>query len=310
MGKEDKGGFTVMFGSTADPTVNDGLLPMLIITKSKTAQAISKILREDKAGAHFAAREGEKHTGSKTAWAYPPPFHRHTTDGHIITAGGHTHWMNPPALKLWITEIVWPAHVAACQRGAPGAPGMPLDPLVAHSVVHIDAYPVHIDKMFIAWLKKHYPQLLPLFVPANCTGKMQVADVLYNRPLKSAFTALQMKYLTDCVVEQVSEGVAVSDISFATKKVSVAAGEALPWLLQAWEGVRSADLAGTLKSIGYAKCFDDAGFRRLSARAWGQDVGEVPDVPEPDLEDEAAAMHDNILAHGGDPDQEAWYDEE
>jgi hypothetical protein len=65
-----------------------------------------------------------------------------------------------------------------------------------------------------------------------------------------------------------------------------------------------------LQSIGYAKCFDDAAYQRLSARAWGQEVEEVPEVAEPDLEAEAQKEHGEILAHGDDPEQEEWYDDE
>ena len=38
-------------------------------------------------------------------------------------------------------------------------PDAVLDPLKEYSIVHIDAYPFHIERNFIAWLHEEYKQL-------------------------------------------------------------------------------------------------------------------------------------------------------
>jgi hypothetical protein len=95
VGKDEKGGFTVMLGSTADPCVNSGLLPMLIITQGTTAQSMKKFLQPEQAGPIFSAVQGSTSSGIKPNWNHPPPFHKHIADGRVLTVGGHTHWMNP-----------------------------------------------------------------------------------------------------------------------------------------------------------------------------------------------------------------------
>ena len=126
VGKEDKSGFTVMFGNTANPNRDNGLLPMLIITKGKTASSISKFLTSPDVERAFGDAHGCSNTGSKQdGWTDAPTHHVHE-DGNIISVGAHTHWMNLPNLKLWIDKIVYPAHEAACSQGNPEAPDVPL----------------------------------------------------------------------------------------------------------------------------------------------------------------------------------------
>ena len=149
-------------------------------------------------------------------------------DGHIISVGAYTHWMNGPNLNLWIEKIVHHAHEAACARGNPEAPDVPLDPKTTFSIVHIDAYPVHIDKVFIAWMKANYATLLLVYVPANCTGVMQIGHLMYNRPLKHHFTSEHMAYLTSSVSEELESGEDVQNIKFDTA-VSKRAGRAMLW---------------------------------------------------------------------------------
>jgi hypothetical protein len=122
---------------------------------------------------------------------------------------------------LWIEQIVWPAHEAACERDSTDE--RPLDPLKEYSIVHMDAYPVHIERKFIDWTQHHpkYKQLLLIYVPANCTSVMQVGDVAYNRPFKAIFTREHMQHLTQNVQEQLAAGVEAKNIRFEKRVPSV-----------------------------------------------------------------------------------------
>ena len=51
----------------------------------------------------------------------------------------------------------------------------------------IDCWSVHMSKVFILWLKDFHPEILLIFVPANCTSVFQPADVILERPFKHSF---------------------------------------------------------------------------------------------------------------------------
>lgn len=87
---EEKTGFTVMFGNTADPMINNVLLPMMIITKGKTSGSIDKFLRSPEVNRTVSGAQGESNTGSKAGgWAAVPPQHAHLT-------GTSSQWADTP----------------------------------------------------------------------------------------------------------------------------------------------------------------------------------------------------------------------
>ena len=53
---------------------------------------------------------------------------------------------------------------------------------------------VHIGQEFRTWMAKEYPNILLLFVPPNCTGKLQPQDVCVQRPFKAGLAAAFKKY--------------------------------------------------------------------------------------------------------------------
>lgn len=48
----------------------------------------------------------------------------------------------------------------------------------------LDCWPVHISTAFRQWMKEQYPWILLLFVPPNCTAKLQPQDKFYQKPFK------------------------------------------------------------------------------------------------------------------------------
>jgi len=53
--------------------------------------------------------------------------------------------------------------------------GLPAD---QKSVAIFDCWPVHKSLEFLDYLKCYHPTIIPIFVPANCTGKFQVGSRL------------------------------------------------------------------------------------------------------------------------------------
>lgn len=59
-----------------------------------------------------------------------------------------------------------------------------LDPETTHWMILWDVYAVHKEKTLLLSLKHKYPNLIIIFVPANCTAELQPLDVSFNAPFK------------------------------------------------------------------------------------------------------------------------------
>jgi hypothetical protein len=71
---------------------------------------------------------------------------------------------------------------------------------------------VHVAEEFTSWLKETYPFIRLNIVPAGCTSKVQIADVVLNRPFKARMKVLFMDHASHEVMEQLRDGVPSKDI--------------------------------------------------------------------------------------------------
>jgi hypothetical protein len=86
-------------------------------------------------------------------------------------------------------------------------------PLTVKMVWLIDCWSVHISKAFRDWCKQeHEDWLCVVYVPANCTSKLQPADVILQRPLKGAFRAGFNTWLIGVAQSQFEKGVTPSNV--------------------------------------------------------------------------------------------------
>jgi hypothetical protein len=69
-----------------------------------------------------------------------------------------------------------------------------LNPLTQRMIWLIDCWLVHISAEFRGFMKENFPHILLLFVPANCTSKLQVMDVVFQRPFKHAIHQLYNQF--------------------------------------------------------------------------------------------------------------------
>jgi hypothetical protein len=81
-------------------------------------------------------------------------------------------------MKMLVQRIIEPYRVAVAARL-----GRPADQKM---IWLIDVWQVHVSKEFRGWMKEHYAQILVLFVPPNCTSKLQPQDVAVQKPFKAA----------------------------------------------------------------------------------------------------------------------------
>jgi hypothetical protein len=81
------------------------------------------------------------------------------------------------------------------------------------AILVLDCWNVHKSQDFLQWMKDNYPHYLLVFVPARCTGEMQPCDLFVQRPFKHEITQQFNTWLSNLVVTQLKQGVAVKDIS-------------------------------------------------------------------------------------------------
>lgn len=88
------------------------------------------------------------------------------------------HWSSQQTMQQWITEVLLP-YVERCIS----THRLRSD---ANVILVLDVWAVHKSEEFRLFLRTHHPRIHLVFVPANCTSKLQVADVALQRPFKSA----------------------------------------------------------------------------------------------------------------------------
>lgn len=138
------------------------------------------------------------------------------------------HWSTQETMQRWITNVLLPHSERMIELHALNAN--------AHVLLLLDCWAVHKSAEFRGWLAKEHPRIHLVFVPANCTSKLQLADVALQRPFKSSITQNFNDWATNAVAEQIQHG-----------KVTGIAGQlgmpalkprVLQWCVESWNGLR------------------------------------------------------------------------
>jgi hypothetical protein len=154
LGKEDKHQFMVLRSATADGV----LLPLQVVFQGKTGQVLPKT-----AAPVIVASEGWHFTHSAN------------------------HWSTQETMRSFVQKVLHPYFEGKCFD-------LGLNPLTQRMIWLIDCWSVHISAEFRGFMKENFPHILLLFVPANCTSKLQVMDVVFQRPFKHAIHQLYNQF--------------------------------------------------------------------------------------------------------------------
>ncbi len=147
LGKDDKRQITAVVSSTA----SGELVPLQLVFQGKTKAIVPKdedAKRAVAAGWHLTMSEN--------------------------------HWSNFVTMNSFVEKVLDPWRVKKCEE-------LGLVPDSQKMVWLIDCWKVHISAGFREWMLDLFPLIKTMFVPANCTSKLQVADVVLQRPLKHRF---------------------------------------------------------------------------------------------------------------------------
>lgn len=153
----------------------------------------------------------------------------------------------------------------------------------AHIILVLDVWSVHKSKEFRLFLRTHHPRIHLVFVPANCTSKLQVADVALQRPFKHAIT----RRFNEWAVRQIQEQIHAQNVIGLTAllKMSTIKPLALQWCIDSWTVLKER--------------------RELITDAWKQCCVSLYNVMDPAKRIEAvSAVARQELQHTHIPDQE------
>jgi hypothetical protein len=102
-----------------------------------------------------------------------------STEAAVHLTCSHNHWSSQETMQQYINHVVEPYFNKRVVEHQ-----LPPD---SHMVLVLDVWSVHKSEEFRKFLQEHHPNIHLVFVPPNCTSKLQVADVMLQRPFKHGF---------------------------------------------------------------------------------------------------------------------------
>ncbi|KAK1226816.1 hypothetical protein PQX77_010198 [Marasmius sp. AFHP31] len=180
-GKDEKRAYTLCVASTAD----GDFLPFQQVWSGKT----------------------KKSTPSKEA----PGFDEAISAGFDFTCSqskANSHYSTLKTMREWMTNILKPYVECYTMEH-----NLPSD---QKTILYIDCYPVHTGEEFRTYVFRDFPNIFLIFVPANCTGIGQPADVGLQRVLKHLIRQDNLNYLVDSHTRDLEQGLTPAQIKCTT----------------------------------------------------------------------------------------------
>lgn len=143
-------------------------------------------------------------------------------DVHMTCSANH--WSSQETMRQWVSEVLLP-YAERCITTY----RLRSDSKI---VLVLDVWAVHKSEEFRLFLNMHHPRIHLVFVPANCTSKLQVADVALQRPFKSCIRRSFDRWAADQLHTQITAG---SVVGFAESfKMKAIKPLVLQWCLDSW----------------------------------------------------------------------------
>jgi hypothetical protein len=103
-------------------------------------------------------------------------------------------------------------------------------------ILVLDVWAVHKSVEFRQFLRTHHPRIHLVFVPANCTSKLQVADVALQRPFKHGITSRFNMWAAQQFKKQIADDQLVGlGESFGMKTIKPLV---LQWSIDSWSAMK------------------------------------------------------------------------
>lgn len=138
------------------------------------------------------------------------------------------HWSSQKTMQEYVEKIIIP-YANRC---------VDLHQLHADAkiILVLDVWAVHKSEEFRLFLRNQHPRIHLVFVPANCTSKLQVADVALQRPFKSQITNL----FNDWAAMQIKAQLKQDNVIGLSEqlKMSMIKPLVLEWCIESYKGMK------------------------------------------------------------------------
>lgn len=134
------------------------------------------------------------------------------------------HWSSQSTMQQYISEIIMPYAETCILKHRLHSD--------AKILLVLDVWSVHKSEEFRMFLRSQHPRIHLVFVPANCTSKLQVADVALQRPYKHGITQRFNEWAARQIKQQIQGGNVVGlneSLKMGTIKPLV-----LQWCIDSW----------------------------------------------------------------------------
>lgn len=192
------------------------------------------------------------------------------------------HWSNQTTMKEYIEKVLVPYAERCIMRYELNSD--------ANIILVLDVWSVHKSEEFRLFLRSKYPRIHLVYIPPNCTSKLQVADVVLQRPFKHVITQQFNQWAGANIAEQIADDKVVG-LNNALKMSNIKP-LALQWCIDSWKALKDRK---ELISQGWHKCVTSLydvnnKQKRIDALAAivekQLDVAFLPDEEEQDAEEE------------------------
>ena len=159
----------------------------------------------------------------------------------VHVAHSENHWSTQQTMQSYVNEVIMP-YAERCIH---------LHQLHADAkiILVLDLWVVHKSEEFRKFIRTHHPRIHLVFVPANCTSKLQVADAVLQRSFKHGISSRFNQW----AAEQIAEQIAADNVSGVANllKMGVLKPLVLQWCVDSWAELKERKL---LILDGWNKC--------------------------------------------------------
>jgi len=157
-----------------------------------------------------------------------PPTSPAMTDASVHLTFSENHWSSQQTMQQYIQRVLIPY---AKER------------IVEHKlspdsklILVLDIWAVHKSMEFRTFLKNQHPNIHLVFVPANCTSKLQVADVMLQRPFKHGIKRRFNEWAAEMIKEQIAADALVGLTPYL--KMSSLKPLIVQWCIDSWKRMK------------------------------------------------------------------------
>jgi hypothetical protein len=153
-----------------------------------------------------------------------PPLTTAAEGAFVHLTHSENHWSNQETMQQYVREVI-----------VPYAERMQLKHTLqskSHIVLVLDVWSVHKSEEFRRFLRTSFPYIHLVYVPANCTSQLQVADVMLQRPFKHGLRQLFNIWAASVLKQQIDSDEIIGLSPFL--KMASIKPLILEWVLASW----------------------------------------------------------------------------